>query len=290
MAYETELANYITIGNAVSALASPAFAEKTIMLNLCTVEQYPDNTNVIKAQKKGSLTAEDVTESTAYSLSASSELTDSSVSCTAVKGVVASQISVEALRFANPASRIARIGEEQGAALGRLFDTAAVALFSSVATGVTATNTLTKDNLLDGQYNVFAAMKGAVGDGKLAAVLHYKGANEIRKELTSISASAFANGAMLSLIKGAPKAHGLVEEFAGMEVYHTSGLPTSGGDNIQLVFHPQFAFFDGLGGAIETEVLWKGATGGSLWEISSHMFYKVVEWNDTAACKVLSDS
>lgn len=290
MANETEFSNFITIGNAVSAIASPALAEKTVMLSLCTVEQFPDNTNTIKAAKNGSLTAEDVNESTAYSLSASSELTDSSVTCTAVKGMVASHLSVEALRFANPASRIERIGEEQGAALGRLFDSAAVALFSSIATGVTATSTLTKDNLLDAQYNVYAAMKGAVGDGKLAAVLHYKGANEIRKELTSISASAFANSAMLSLIGGAPKANGLVGEFAGIEVYQTSGLPTSGGDNIQCVFHPKYCFFAGMGGSIETEVLWKGATGGALWEVASYMFYKVVEWNDTAGCRVLSDA
>lgn len=289
MANETELSNFVTVGNAISALVSPAFVKASIGLNLVHAEDFPSDTNTIKFRKSGSLVAETLAESTAYTKSSNSELTDSSVSCTAEKGVIATEITVEALRFGTAAANFERLANEHGLALARLFDSSLLTLFSSVSGAVTATTTLTKDNLLDAAYTVRSAMKGAHGGGRLAGVFDYKGVNEIRKELTSISASAFSNLSMLSLVS-TPQANGLAGEFAGIEIYETDGLPTDSGDDVACVFHPMFAFAAGLGGEFQTMVNFKDASGGYLYEVSSYFFYKVIEWNDTAACRVKSDT
>lgn len=289
MAYETELSNLVTIGNAISALASPALVKAAIGLGLVHAETFSTDTNVIKFRKNGNVVAETLAESTAYTPSASSELTDSSITCTAVKAVVASKLSVEALRFGTSAASLERLAQEHGYALGRAFDAALLALFTGFSTGITATTVLTKDNLLDAAYNVRAGMKGA-GGGKLVGVFDYKGVNEIRKELTSISASAFSNPSLLQLVEKIPEPSALAGEFAGIEIYETDGLGTSGGDDIGAVFHPEYAFCAGLGGDVKTAVQFLGGSGGFVYEISSHFFYDVKEWNDAAGCKVLSDT
>lgn len=287
--YATELSNLTIVGNAISALMSPAFVKVSIGLNLVHTEDFPDYTNVIKFRKSGSLVAETLAQSTEYTFSASSEITDSSVTCTAEKAVVGSRISVEAQRFGAGQAGFERFGDEHGAALGRLFDSSLFTLFSSVSGAVTATSTLTKDNLLEAAYSVRSSMQGAHGGVKLAGVFDYKGVNEVRKELTSISASAFSNPSMLTLMS-VPQVNGLAGEFAGIEIYEVAGLPTSGGDDVACVFHPQLCFAAGLGGEMKTSVTWKDASGGFLFEISSYWFYKIVEWNDTAGVRVLSDT
>lgn len=289
MAFETEVANFTTVGNAISALISPAFVEKTLYLNLVHAEDFPRDTNVIKFRKSGNLVAETLGESTAYTYSSNSELTDAAISCTAQKGVVVSKMTVEALRFGTAAADLPRLARLQAEALARLFDTTAVALHSGIANGVTAATTLTKDNILDAAYTVRSSMKGANDGGRLAGVFGYKGVNEVRKELTSISASAFSNESMLSLV-GAPKANGLAGELAGVEIYEFSGLPTTGGDDIACIFHPRYCFAAGLGGEFQTDISKLNASGGFYYEISTYFFYNVVEWNDTAGCRVRSDS
>lgn len=287
MANETELSNFITVGNMVSGLASPALVNASIGMNLVHIEQFPDNTNVIKFRKNGSLTAETLAESTAYSFSGSSELTDSSISCTAVKWAVVSKITAEALRFGTGAASLPRLAQEQGEALARLFDATMLALFSGFSQVVTASSTLTKDNVLDAQYNVY---DGKTPPGRLVAVLDYKGANELRKEITSITASAWSNPAMLGIVNNNPKQNNLIGELAGIDIYQTSGLPTTGGDDIGAVFHPQWAFCCGIGGAIETNVSPFKASEGFWYEISSHMFCDIKEWNDRAGSGLRSDT
>jgi len=291
MAFESELGNFITIGNAVSAEASAALVNAAQGLALVHAEAFPDNTNVIKFRKSGSLVAEAIAESAAYTYSANSELTDASISCTGTKKMVSSRVSVEALRFGSPGSDLQRIGQEQGNALARLFDADLKALFASVSGGVTAASTLVKDNLLDAQYTVFAGIKGAFS-GRLVGMVDYKGAGEIRKELTSITATAFGNLAMLGVI-GVPKGPaGFIGEFAGIELYQTDGLPSSGGDDVALVWDPRIAFCAGINGiqGLATTVLEPSVLTNMCWEFTTHTFWNVAEWNDAAGCKVLSDT
>lgn len=288
MANETILSGFVGIGNAISALMSPAFVNASVGLNLVTTETFADSSNVLKFRKSGALTAEALAEATAYTYSSSSVLTDASVSLTASKGVVASKVTVEALRFGTGAANLPRVATEHGEALARLFDTSWFALFSSITNAVTAATTLTKDNLLDAVYNIQSSMKGAQS-GRLAAVLHWKGKNEIEKELTSISAPAFSNPRLIEMVGAVPQPNGFVGTFGIVDVYASTGMPTASSDNVQCVFHPMYAFAAGLGGSFETQVDPPNATNGYVHEVSSWMFYSVGIWNNTAACKLASD-
>jgi hypothetical protein len=291
MAYETERGNFIGIGNAVHSVLSPAFTNTTLMLNLATLVEQPVNAITKKLPIAGVLVAEDKSESASVTFDGDNELTDTAVTLTWGKGVAVSKNTVEAQEFtASPSdSSIARHLAEQGAALATLIDVSALGLFSSVTNSVTASTTLTKNNLLDAEYTVRAAMKGAANGQKLAGVFDYKGINEIKKEITSITASAFSNDSLLSLIAGVPQANGLVGNFSGIELYHTSGLPTSGGDDVANVFHPRWGLAIGTGRQFYTNVTFVGS--GGFWdEISTYYFYEVALYRDTANCKVLSDT
>ena len=290
MANETLLASKITIGNAISAAISGAFVNKAHLLPLVYTESFPDNTNVIKFRKSGYLDSAIVAENTAYTYSGSSVLTDSSVSCTAEKSVLATKTSVEAVRFGTSAGSLERIAGEQASGHGRQFDTQVKTLFSSVTNAVIAATTLTKNDCLDARYNIAAATKGAFS-GQLVGSLHFKGANELRKEMTSITATAWSNSSMLGLL-GVPQPGKPSGEVLGIQFYESDGHPTTGGDNIQCVWDPTMAFaagVDGRNGAYSS-IYEPSTANGVLWEIMSWLFFKVVLWNDTAACKLRSDS
>lgn len=291
MANETELGNFIIVGNALSAVMGKAFVNGAQGLPLVHAEPFPDNTNVIKATIAGTLTAETVAESTDYTYSSSSELTDTSVSCTAKKTVLGTKITVEAARFAGAASRLDRIANEHGNAHARLFDADLKALFSSIATGVTATTVLTKDNIIDARYNVVAAMKGAFS-GRLVGMFDYKGVSEIQKELSSISATAFGNMEMLGVLGMPNPANGYAGNVIGVDIYQTDGLPTSGGDDVACVWDPSACWFAGVDGreGLNNSLKDPAAINGLSTEILTWTFFKIVEWRDTAGCRVLSDT
>lgn len=290
---DTDLNNFITIGNALSALMGPAFVNHAQFLSLVRTEPFPDTSNVLKVPIGGYLTAANLGELSNYSYSASptSELLDTSVSCTAEKAIVGSRFSVEADRFAKPWANLPRIATEQGSAHGRLFDANLKTLFSSVTNVVTATTTMTKDNILDALYNIQAAMKGAFS-GSLVMAGHYKAVSEIRKELTSITATAFSNMELLGLIGKPTPGKNYVGNFAGVDVYQTDGLPTTGGDNISCVWDPMHAFYAGVDGinGFRTSLKEPSAINGVAWELLTWTFFKVIAWRDTAACAIRSDT
>lgn len=286
MAYETEQGNFITIGNEISAAIAPAFVNASIGMNLVYNEQLQGQAISKKFQKSGSLVAETLAESTAYTFSASSELTDSSVTCTATKGVIITKVTVEAEEFAGSASDRNRVAVEQGRALARLYDTTLLALSSGLSTGITATTILTVNDLLDAQYTIFNAK---CPPGRLAFIGDYKGVKELGKEVIATTASAFANPNFLGLV-GAPAANNYKGSFADMEIYQTSGLPTSGGDDVAMLFHPSYAFCGVTKGEFRTVVSPLKASEGFWTEVASYFFYDIKEWNDAAGCKVLSDT
>jgi hypothetical protein len=289
--YETEQANLITIGNAVSSLMGPAFLNAAQGLPLVVAEPFPDITNTIKVPISGSLTAATLSESNAYSFSSSSELTDTSVTCTAKKVVSGSRPTVEALRFSQPWANPARIANNMGAAIGRVFDSDFVALFSSTTNSVIATSTLVKDNLLDARYNVESSMLGAFS-GQLVGMLHPKGLNEVRKDITNTGATAFGNLGLLGIVGQVQPGKQFAGNLMGIDLYYRTGLPTTGGDNIQQVWDPKNAFYAGVDGisGFRTSIQEPTAENGLVVSYLAWTFFKIIQWRDTAACIVRSDS
>jgi len=287
VANETEQANFISVGNDISAFLAPALQNATIGMNLVRIQQCGPDSNVIKFRKSGSLVAETLSESTSYSYSASSELTDTSITCTAVKAVNVTKLTAEALRFGTSAANIPRIGAEQGAALARLFDSTLFALFEGFDQTITASATLTTAKLFDAQYTVFA---GKVPPGQLVAVLDYKGVNEVKKDMTATTASAWGNSTLLDLLGGPPQANNRVGQIAGIDIYQTSGLAVSSSDDVGSVFHPDLAFCCAIGGPAETNVSPFKISEGFWFEIGSHMFFDIKEYHDAAGCRLLSDT
>lgn len=286
VAYNTEYGNFITIGNEISAALSPAFVNASIGMNLVYNEQLSGAAQAKKFRKSGSLIAETLAESEPYVPSASSELTDTSITCTAIKAVNICNVSVEAEEFASSSADKNRIAQEQGRALARAYDAALVALFTGFSSGITATTILTIDDLLDAQYTIFNAK---TPPGRLAFIGDYKGVKELGKEVIHTTASAFTNPNFLGLV-GAPAANNFKGVIADIEVYQTSGLGTSGSDDIAAVFHPSYAFCGVTKGTFRTEVSPFKSMEGFYTSVASMFFYDIKEWNDGAGCKVLSDT
>lgn len=289
----TDLADLVTIGNGISAMMSPALVNSAIGFYLVYSEQCPTNSNVVKFRKSGSLIAEAVAEGAVYTPSdANSDMNNTSVTVTASKVAIASPITVEAIRFGAGAGDLPRIAEEQGRAIARKFDSDLFALFDSVTNVSTATTTLDTDTLLTGQYKVYDSK---VPPGPLVAVLDYKGVSELRKLVANSGAAQWSNPTQIGILNGVPQANNFVGNFLGIDVYQTSGLSTTGGDDQGLIFDPRYAFAAGLGGSIQTSVDWSpmgvaSQVAGFSWIVNSYIFYGVALYNDGAACEIRSDT
>lgn len=287
-----DLADTVTIGNAISALMSPALKEAAIWLNLVHAETCPSTTNVIKFRKSGSLIAEAVSEGAVYIPSdTNSDINDTSVTATAAKVAVGSPLSAEAVRFGAGAADTVRVAGEQGRAIARKFDDDCLALVDSITNVATATAGMDSDTLLTGQYNVLNSL---VPPGPLAAVLDFKGVHELRKHVAN-SGSAIYASQYNSPIFGTPQPNNFVGNYLGIDIYQTTGLSTTGSDDQGVIFNPRYAFAAALGGSIESQVYFTGAgvadqIPGISWYVISWMFYNVVVWNNTAACELRSDT
>lgn len=287
-----DMADTVQVGNAISALMSPALKEATIWMNLVHAETCPDTTNVIKFRKSGSLVAEGVSEGAVYLASdANSDINDSSVSATATKIAVGSPLSAEAVRFGAGAADTIRVAAEQGRAIARKFDDDCNTLIDSITNTATATAGMDTDTLLTGQYQVLNSL---VPPGPLAAVLDFKGVHELRKLVANSGAAVYASQYNSPLF-GTPQPNNFVGNFLGIDIYQTTGLSTTGTDDQGVIFNPRYAFAAALGGSIESHVHFTGAgvadqIPGFSWYVLSWMFYNVVVWNNTAACELRSDT
>lgn len=287
-----QMADTVQIGNAISAAISPAFKEASIGMGLVYAETCSPASQVIKFRKSGSLVAEAVTEGAAYAASdANSDINDTSVTATAAKIAVASPISVEAMRFGGGAANVARVAAEQGRALARKFDDDLLALFDSVTNTATATSTLDTDTLLTGQYKV---MDSLVPPGPLVAVLDNKGAAELRKLVANAGAAIYSSQYNSPLF-GTPSQNNFIGNLLGIDIYQTTGLSTTGGDDQGLIFNPNYAFCAAMGGSVESVVQFSGMGVALLIPgfsdiVLSWLFYGVALWNDAAACEIRSDT
>lgn len=287
MANETELANIIGPTDVISDGITPALVSRVVALPLIYTEALPMGTNVKKFRKEGSLTAEAIAESAAYTFSASSEYTETSVTATATKFGVISKITLEANKFRNLTPE--RLIMKQAEAIARDLDDEVLALFSGFSTQVTATSTLTVDDILQAVYLVQSGTSGVSGR-RLRGIFDFKGINEIRKEIIGSTAVAWSHSEMVGILAGLQEPNGYVGSLAGVDLFQTSGLPLATADDVALVFDPELAFASMIGDSVDTYVSpMKGSEGG-YWEVASYQFYDVVEWNDAAGVGVLSDS
>jgi len=287
MANETEYGNIAGNTDAVSDAISEAFVQAPVMLPLIKMEPLPDGTRIKLWRKNGSLGAEILAESTAYTFSAASELTQATVSSTAAKHVVVSKLTKEAERFRMIS--VDQMTQEQAKAIARDLDDEVKALTAGFSNTVTAGSTLTKDDLLDAEFNVLAGTAG-VSTGRLITILDYKGANEVKKEISSDGGGAWANSSLpglVGLLSTQRGERGFAGTFMAQDIYTTSGLPLNVADDVGLCYDPELAIA-GMLGEIFTDVHYDGES--FWWLISSGLFADFVEWNDEAGVGVESDT
>jgi hypothetical protein len=286
MAFETELGNVVTPTDVISDRISAPLVQAVVATPLIYTEDLPVGTNKKKFRKEGSLTAETIAESADYTFSASSEYTETSVLSTAAKSVCISKATVEMQQFAETMS-LGKLADAQGKALARAMDAKILALTSGLSQVVTATNVLTVNDVLQALYLVQSSTAGVSG-GKLRAIIDFKGANELRKEIISSGAAAFSQESMTTLLAGIQQLNGFVGSLPGVDLFQSSGLPTTGGDDIAAVFDPDLCFA-GVVGVVDNRSAWKGSEG-LFDELTGWIFNDFVEWNDLAGCGLRSDT
>lgn len=293
MAYETEISNSAKVTNVLSDGISAALVQSVVVVPLIYAEDLPSGTAVKLFRKDGYLTAETISESAEYTHSASSELTQSTVTATAAKSGVVSKLTVEAQQFGN--IDLAKIAREQGGAIARLLDDDVIALFDNHDNTVTATSILTADDVLQAAYTVRAALAGGIGE-RLVGVFDYKGIFELQKELMKSAGAALSNPQLITLLTGMPKPNGFAGNLPGVDLYQTNGLPSANSDDYACVFNPATCYAGIYSPSVNTRVTFVGATDGATSgagfydEVASWVFSNVVEWNDNAGCTVRSDT
>lgn len=289
MAYETELANISHQTDVIASIMTDEFSTVDNTFPLVLTQTFPDNTNVILFPKSGTLTAAGVSESGNWSYGSGSEITDTETTITGVKKEQAIKITLETMRFGGPFATIERFTRMAARSLARLAASELKTLFSSTTNSVTATSTLTKEDLLDARYNVVKSAKGAFS-GRLVGWLDYKGMNELNKDLVAAAASAFSSQVDLGVlgVSRAGEPRGMLFDVA---LYETDGLPTSSSDDIGQVWDPALAFAAGIDGQNGFNVVMNPPTSqGGYWELLAYTFWHIAQHNDTAACKLLSDT
>ncbi len=286
--YHVLLANSAHPTDVVSDGITAALVQKVVVMPFVKAEDLPANTAVKLFRKDGSVTAETAAEAAAYTYSANSEISQTTVSATAAKTVVCTKISVEADQFGTITP--ADIPGYHGAAIARALDDEILALFSGFTgnTAVTATSVLTVADIMQAAYKVNASLAGRDG-ANLIGVFDYKGIYEIQKELTQTGATPFAIESMVSLLKSTQGLNGYRGSIPGVDCYCTDGLPTSSSDDVALVFNPDLAFGAMYSPGVQTRETWVGSSGFHT-EYSSWIFNKCIEWNDLAGCTVKSDT
>lgn len=289
----TDYADFVTIGNGISAGIGPAVKAAAIGLNLVSIAEFPTDANSIKWRKSGSLVAEVVPEGAVYVPSnAKSDINDTSVTTTAAKVVVSSPITAEAMRFGAGAGTVERFSTEQGRAIARKFDADLFALFTGASQIATAASAMDADTLLLGIFNLEAS---EVPLTRLAAVLSAKQIHELRVEAKNTGGAAYMSQVSLNILGGQPQANQFVGKYLGVDIYRGFGLPTVTTRTVGAVFDTGLAFCAGIGGPIETRVSFTGPgvqnqIPGVSDNVLSWMFYDVKEYYDQAVSQLRSNT
>lgn len=289
MSYETELGNVVHPTNIISDAITPALVQRVVFAPLIRYEPMPANTAVKLFRKDGSLSASEVSESNTLSAASGHELTQTSVTATAVKLASMCILTVEGARFGQVTG--ADIAKYLGEAIGRDWDDEILALNSGFSNQVTCTSVLTVNDVLQAAYYVRSGTAG-VSSGRLTSVFDYKGINEIQKELTNSAAAHLSIPTEISLLAGVTGANGRVGEKAGIDFYQTDGSPAGAGStDVALVFDGNLSHGAMVDPTITYAEKWLGAgdgTRGFATEYTAYFFCDIIEWNDAAGCGVLS--
>jgi hypothetical protein len=285
------LANGYTVNRVLSAIAAPEFAKSAVFTPLIYSEDMPANagTKVKSFRREAGTTLIEVgssglAEATALGLGAPRE--DSSVDATLAKAVVIQALSFESQRFGTQSKE--SITKSQARAIARAVDNQGLALFSSVTNLVTATGDLLLDDL---DAAALLIRQGETPDSgmMLNFVGSHKTARMLKKDVREAGGAAMSNERFLSIFNGPAQANGFYGSLPGINLYSTSGLATTGGNDIQCLFHPMWAFagvFDTDISVLTTEV----GSGGLYSELVSYFFWAQILWCAPAACEVQSDT
>lgn len=293
--YTTDRGNMTQADAVISALASPAFVERSQVLQHCLGAcAMPATVNATgRFVIDGNLEGEVVAETTAYSLSSKSEITQSGVDVTVAKHMNIWAPTVEQQRWTSETPGVHRnIGAEQGRALMASLNSTFLGLFDNFTNTktTTASGALTMADISDARYAVEAAVMGAKS-GEMHAVLDYKAINELRKEIMASTATPFSASENLDLLFRSSEVidKSYVGSFGALKFYETSGLPTAATVlDCGCVFDPYLAFglyIDSEG--IQTESIFKGSDG-MYKEVISWLFANVGIYRDYAGCQIRS--
>lgn len=284
----TVLGDTSTVSRTLSAIMSPEFKKEVVFVPLIYSEDMPNGqaTNVKGFRRQGAMTATNVVaEATAQGIHAPRQ--DTAVNATAAKVVRVDGISVENQKFGQVS--LDSYALSQGRAIGRAVDDTGLALFSSITNQVDAAGDLTLDHLDEGQFNIFASEVPMSGKN-LVSVLGARGFKNIKADVRQSGGAALSNERFLSIFNGPPQINGYIGSVPGIDLYAVqAGLGTTGGKNIQAIFHPDWAFAGIFDPSVSVWVNEKGSEG-LYWEMVSYYFFSIVLWNDAAACELLSNT
>jgi hypothetical protein len=293
MGYETERANIALPSDVISSAISEALVQGVVVSPLIYSEDLPTGGPIRKKfRKAGYLIAEEVNESAVLAIDgAGQEYTETSVNSDAVKLCAACIGTVEAEKFGGFTPQQAFV--EIGKAIARDVDDEVKALLDDGTYAATCTAGATIDKALDAEYSVRRYSEG-VGDGPLTMVVNYKAASELQKDLIASSASVWTNPNMATILRGSTPG-GFVGTLGNgmLNVFRTSGVPTTGTDDVGCVFHPQWAFASMADSGPTYNERWLGAgdgTRGFATEYTGYFFYDAVLWNDYLTCEFRSDT
>ena len=282
----TEFANSSTVSDVMSRLVAPALVKRVCMMNHMALDDLPQGTQTSNVTRRGSLSsAAIVAESTGVAINA--ELTDTQTQFQIAKAALVSALSVEALQFGNITPQ--RMADEHAADIARFVDNDALSLFTGFTNSVTATSTLTQDDL---ELAAFSIYNSDVPNPEMtfSCILSHRGHLNIKQEIRATGASAYRNESFLSVLQTNPQPNCFVGNIPGIgDIYATSGHQVSASDTVQAVLHPMWAL---AGAFAPSPVTWsdnKGSEGFYL-EQASYFFYDVIEYNDAAGTQVLSDT
>lgn len=291
MANETELANIIKQTDTVSAMKLEAFTTTDNVWPLIYSEAFDSTTNVKKFRKGGKLEVANGTESTGYTFGSDSEVTESSVTVTGTRKEVAAKLTLEQLAFSGAYQSLEDTIKLAFQGFARKAAGELKTLFSSLSGSVTASTTLTKDALLDARYIVASGVKNATLSPRLVGYFDYKGMNELAKELTSVSASAFSNQVDLGGVLGIATGGKPKGELFDIVLFETDGLPTDTGDDVAAVWDPAKCFCAGVMSSQMPEMWIKNPSADAPWyEIYMATFWAIAELADAAGTRVRSDT
>ncbi len=288
----TEKGNVNTLSYVLSRMIAPSFQKTTVMMGLMSVENAPENTNVVRMQLGGALTASAQTEATALAYGSGGELTDTYVDLTMAACAVTSARSEQLNRFGGQAGSLARLADEQGRAIGRYVDNDAIGLFASTSQTVTSASVMTFDDVALGQFTVF---NGNCPDLEIPLVLVAgpRAFKDLGLAAAQTGGAAYGTETMLGIFRetgGKPLANGYRGEvYPGVKGYMTTGFGTTGGDDRQGLFHPVWGFC----GVFDSNIIIKNAykiSEGFYDEVGSLYFYDVSEYNAAACVQMRSNT